>query len=312
MPQTGGFPAAALALLLSSWVLPTAVFADAMKLVVATDHVDFLSSDGRLAGRYHHGDAFKPFVHPLNSPAGHTVSLARPHDHRHQKGLMYGLRTPDLNFWEEVTTRPGEAVGRQRHVAFADVVSSGDEIGFTETLAWEPAAGGDAVFEETRRLSCRRDGAAFVWTWDAILHVRRATTLIQSQWSRPDATGKMINYHGLSIRMVREFGGPTRNNALQLDDGPVRWNRNATPFDFATAMGVVPARVRFIGHLDGTWPVPRVAVTMTQWQENGLFIFDTPYALMSLGPSNLAERPLAAGAELRERYTVAVEDLTKP
>ncbi len=114
--------------------------------------------------------------------------------------------------------------------------------------------------------------------------------------------------HG--VRLCREFGGGTRNNALQIDDDPVQWNRNSKPFDFATAMGLTPARVVFIGHVDGTWPVPRVGVTLAQAQKNGLFILEEPFAFMALGPSNLAERPLAAGTVLREHYTVTIEDLS--
>lgn len=286
--------------------------ASPMRLVIASAHVDFVTAAGRLAGRYHHGDEFKPFIHPLNSPQGHCVSLARPHDHRHHKGLMYAVRTPELNFWEEVSTRPGESVGRERHMAFAEVRESGEEVGFTETLSWEPLTGGPAVFDETRRVSCRRVGAAFVWTWALTLRVRRDTRLIQSQWSHQNAAGQLTNYHGLGLRMCREFGGSTRNNALQLDDGPVQWNRNSKPFDFTVAMRATPARVTYIGHIDGTWPVPRIGVTMTQQEKNGLFIFESPFALMALGPSNLAERPLAAGETLRDRYTVTVEDLPNP
>jgi hypothetical protein len=283
--------------------------AEPMRLIVAATHVDFVGANGTLAGRYHHGDEFKPFVHPLNSPRGHTVSLARPHDHRHHKGLMYALRTPDLNFWEETITRPGEAVGRERHVAFVEVRERGEEIGFTETLSWEPAQGGAAVFDETRRVVCRREDAAFVWAWETKLTARRATTLVQSQWSRENAAGKKINYHGLGLRFCREFGGGTRNNALQLDDGPVQWNRGAKGYDFASALGVTPARVTYIGHIDGTWPVPRIGVTMTQEQRNGLYVLESSFAFMSLGPSNLTERTLAAGELLHERYTVSVADL---
>ena len=90
----------------------------------------------------------------------------------------------------------------------------------------------------------------------------------------------------------------------------MQWNRSATPDDFSTAMGLAPSRVTFIGHIDGTWPVPRVGVTMAQEQKGGLFIMESPYVLMSLGPSNLAERPLAAGEVLRERYSVRVEDFS--
>jgi hypothetical protein len=302
--------AAALLLLASNTAADEPQTADSMHLTISADHVDFVAGNDVLAGRYHHGDPFKPFIHPLNSPQGHCVSLARPHDHRHQKGLMYALRTPDLNFWEEVSTLPGERVGRERHLVFSDLRESGREIGFTETISWEPAEGGEAVFDETRRVACQRKGAAFVWTWETTMRVRRDTRLIQSQWSNTSPDGRKTNYHGLGLRMCRAFGGPTRNNALQIDDGPIQWNRNSQPFDFTTAMGLTPARVTFIGHIDGTWPAPRIGVTMTQQQKNGLFVFDTPYALMSLGPSNLAEIPLATGAVLHERYTVTVEDLS--
>ena len=123
-----------------------------MQLKLAAESVDFLADDGVVAGRYHFADPFKPFVHPLRSPRGHRVSLASPHDHRHHKGLMYGLRIPGLNFWEETSTQPGEAVGRQRHLAFADLREKGGEVGLIEALAWEPVGGGPAVFDETRRL----------------------------------------------------------------------------------------------------------------------------------------------------------------
>jgi hypothetical protein len=89
----------------------------------------------------------------------------------------------------------------------------------------------------------------------------------------------------------------------------VQWNRGAKGYDFASALGVTPARVTYIGHIDGTWPVPRIGVTMTQEQRNGLYVLESSFAFMSLGPSNLTERTLAAGELLHERYTVSVADL---
>lgn len=280
-----------------------------MQLTITREYAEFLGPGEVVAGRYNQTDAFKPHLHPLRSPRGHVISLVSPHDHKHHKGLMYALRVPDLNFWEETSTLPGEVVGRQRHIAFADVCASGDEVGFTETLSWEPAQGGSAVFTETRRISCRREGEAFVWTWQATLLVQRATRLVQSQWSFKKADGQRINYHGLGLRFRRDFGGGTRNNALQLDSGPVRWNRNASPFDVTTAMGATPRTVTFIGSIDGSWPVAQVAVSLAQQQENGLFIMEVPFAFLALGPSNLGEVPLQAGDTLHEHYTVTVADV---
>ena len=53
-----------------------------------------LSMASELPGLYVLDDPFKPYIHPLKTPAGHTVSLAMPHDHPHHKGSMYALRTP--------------------------------------------------------------------------------------------------------------------------------------------------------------------------------------------------------------------------
>ncbi len=309
-----------LAALFAAWGLPaSAAVSDTparatanpptMRLAVGSAQVDFVSADGVLAGRYHFADPFKPYLHPLQSPNGHCVSLARPHDHAHHKGVMYALRTPELNFWEERPTLPGEAVGRERHVAFSAVRESGEEIGFTETLVWEPAAGGDAVFDETRTLTCRREGRGFRWTWTTVLIARRATRLIQSQWSHVAKDGRTTNYHGLGLRLRRDFGGGTANNALQLDDAPVRWNHGSRPFDFTSAMGATPARVTFIGAIDGAWPTPRVAVTVAQEQQNALFVMADPFAFLALGPSNLGERALSAGESLHERYTIVVADV---
>lgn len=286
-----------------------AVAADVgMKLEVAPDYVAFVAADGVVAGRYNYRDPFKPHFHPVASPKGYIVSLVSPHDHQHHKGLMYALRTPELNFWEERSTLPGERVGRQRHLAFAEVRESGAEVGFTQTLSWEAVEGGDVVFDETRRIACRREGPGFVWTWESTLKTLRATRLVQSQWSHKKPDGGKINYHGLGFRFRREFGGGTRNNALQLDDGPLRVNRGSTAFDFTSAMGAAPARVTFVGSIDGVWPVPQVAVTLAQQQRNGLFVMEVPFALIALGPSNLAERQLAAGEVLVERYTITIAD----
>ncbi len=305
---------------LASWGLASAAITDTprdevnpsdsgLRLVIGPTQVEFVAANGVVAGRYNYADPFKPYLHPLQSPNGHCVSLASPHDHVHHKGLMYALRIPELNFWEERSTRPGEAVGRERHLAFSAVRESGDEVGFTETLSWEPADGGEAVFDETRTLACRREASGFRWTWTTTLTARRRTRLIHSQWSHVAPDRRKTNYHGLGLRLRREFGGGTRNNALQLDHGPLRWNHGPLRFDFETAMGTTPARVTFIGAVDGIWPTPRVAVTFAQAQKNGLFVMVEPFAFFALGPSNLGERPLSAGEVLHESYTVTVADV---
>src|SRR5215218_6200604 len=122
-----------------------------MQLVVTDQAVSFVDGE-RVAGRYVLDDPFKPFIHPLKTPAGHTVSLAMPHDHPHHKGLMYALRTPQVNFWEERSTLPGEVVGRQIHQRFDELTEVGEQVGFVEILRWETEAG-EALFQERRSIS---------------------------------------------------------------------------------------------------------------------------------------------------------------
>ena len=98
--------------------------------------MEFLCGE-RLAGSYCYTDPFKCYLHPLNTPEGYTVSLRSPEDHRHHKGLFYGLRTQRVIFWEEYSTRPGETVGQQLHTKFTSTVFEGDTVGFAENLAWK-------------------------------------------------------------------------------------------------------------------------------------------------------------------------------
>lgn len=272
-----------------------------MRLAVGPDAVDFLDDGDRLAGRYVVGDPFKPHLHPLNTPAGATLSLAMPHDHKHHKGLMYALRAADVNFWEEVVTRPGEVPGRQRHERFVETTEAGDAIGFVEEVSWLAADGTLPTFDERRAISCRRtaDGQGYEWSWATELEAKREVELVMSQWSARAADGSLVNYHGLGIRLRRDFGC-TGGQRLLLDGAE-------TPF--GEAMGRVPREVEFRGRMDGAWPARRAGVRLRQEQTDALFVLESPFAFMSLGPSNLGPLRLAAGKRLGGRYAVTVFDL---
>jgi hypothetical protein len=257
-----------------------------------------------VAGSYRYADEFKPYIHPLRTPRGHCVTSARPHDHKHHKGLMYGLRATGLNFWEEVATTANEAPGIERHLAFVDVVSCGSQVGFTETLRWTAQDGSLASFDELRKIACRHDPVArsFVWTWSTRLVALRAMHLIQSQWSHLLPDGSKVNYHGLGIRLRRDFGGLTGNNELRL-------NGERFTGRFEEQMGAQPTEVTFVGSIDETWPVERAAVTFRQDQGNALYVLSEIFPFMSLGPTNLAPLDLAPGQSIEESYTVTVSDI---
>ena len=262
---------------------------------------------GRVVGRYRFGDDHKPYLDELSTPAGHVLSLVSPHDHKHHKGLMYALRVPEVNFWEERSTLSGELVGRQRHDGFASVVDEGDEgdegdeVSFVEDLTWLPRDGGEPLFREVRSIACRSDpeGGQTTWRWSTEITPLRDVELSMSQWSAQSASGALVNYHGLGLRLRRDFGC-TGGNAVMLDGVEV---------PFAAAMGAAPAECAFHGSVDGTWPVQRAGVRMRQHQGNGLFVLQAPFAFLAMGPSNLGPLRLSAFETLAEWYEVDVFDL---
>lgn len=276
-----------------------------MRLTEEEGQLVIRADDGRLAARYAYDDAFKPSLHPLMTPGGLVVSAFMPHDHKHHRALMYALRTPDINFWEERQTLPGEVVGRQAHRGFDAIEREGDQVGFTQSLLWSAEDGSLPTFAETRRLTCSLSpaGDAFRWDWTSEFSVLRDTTLIMSQWSAPRADGAIVNYHGLGLRLPREFGGAQADITVHVDDRPA---------GVAEALGTVPRTVEYTAAVDGFWPVRRAGVRIGQSQANALFILKDPFAYLSLGPSNLAPRPVTEGERITERYRIEIFDEEPP
>lgn len=269
-----------------------------MRLELTKHYVDF-ARESSLAGRYCYQDSFKPHIHPLNTPDGHTLSLRSPHDHLHHKGLMYSLRASDINFWEEYATSEAEKVGCQRHDAFSEVITEGDEIGFTERLTWLAGDGSLETFDEQRSLTCSYVGGAsacFHWKWSTKLVAKRDLTLTLSPWSITNKRGHRINYHGLGLRLRRDFGC-TGGNKLLLDGHPV---------SFYEALGSQPKEATFIGSLDET--SGKAGVSIAPAASRGLFVLESPFAFISFGPTTLGAIALRAGHTLNDSYSILVFD----
>jgi hypothetical protein len=270
-----------------------------MKLIDNKKVIQFLHGD-ILAGQYNYTDDFKPFFHPLNTPTGRTVSLASPHDHKHHKGMMYALRCEDINFWEE----GGQPqAGRQHHEAFTAIIPDGDRVGFHQSLTWAGRDGSLRTFTETRSVHCQQTPEGFRWDWSTTLTALRPCRLVLSQWSSKLPDGRIINYHGLGIRFIRDFGC-TGGNRLLVDGKPLK--------RIAEGMGMVPQAVTFEGTIDPVypaWPPRRASVTFTQQQKNTLFVMENAFAFMALGPSNIAPVDLKEGQRITEAYAVLVRDV---
>jgi hypothetical protein len=273
-----------------------------MRLELTKNYADFVR-ESSLAGRYWYQDSFKPHLHPLNTPEGHTLSLRSPHDHLHHKGLMYSLRASDINFWEEYASSEVEKVGCQRHDTFCEVITEGEEIGFTERLTWLAGDGSLETFAEQRLLTCNYVGGAstcFHWKWSTKLVAKRDLTLTLSPWSITNKRGHRINYHGLGLRLRRDFGC-TGGNKLLLDGGPV---------SFDEALGSEPKEATFIGSLDET--SGKAGVSIAPAASRGLFVLESPFAFISFGPTVLGAIALGAGETLNDSYSISVFDGEPP
>lgn len=272
-----------------------------MRLVAGDTSITISADDGCPAGTYVFADPFKPYLHPLLTPRGVPMSAFMPHDHKHHRALMYGLRTPELNFWEERVTVPEERVGRQMHRDLVDLVEAGHRVGFTQQLAWCAVDDEVPVFLETRRIECAisEDGRGFAWSWRTTLAAQSDLTLRMSQWSSPRADGMLINYHGIGLRLPREFGGAMAKPMMMLDGRET---------SVAEAHGKVPESIEYRAAADGYWPVRYGGVRFRQQQPNTLFIIKDPFAYIALGPSNVAPRELRSGESIDERYAIDVFD----
>jgi hypothetical protein len=251
-----------------------------------------------LAGRYCHTDPYKGYLHPLNTPKGYTLSARSPDDHKHHKGLFYGLRTKDVNFWEEYATKPQETVGRQRHAGFTSTVLEGDQVGFTERVSWK-SDDGALLFIEERTVRCTMETGKFAWTWFSDLQAQQDLTLATSQWSKPDRCGRLVNYHGLGLRFSHEFGYSGKNE-LRMDGKPV---------SFLDALGEQPGEVQFVASLDHKVSAKRAGVTLSVRPRMGLFVMDEPFVFLSFGPTVLGGYNLKAGQRICSEYQIKVFDL---
>ena len=155
----------------------------------------------------------KPYLHPLRTRAGKTVSLFRPHDHVWHKGIAWSLPVVnDENFWGGPTYVHGQFYvqlpnnGVQQHRGGIDI-EIGDAVSLGHDLRWITEAG-DNWFSERRTITATLlSSDAWALTFEtALTNVSGADIAIGS----PTTKGREnAGYGGLFWRGPRSFTGGT-------------------------------------------------------------------------------------------------------
>jgi hypothetical protein len=158
----------------------------------------------------------RPYLHPLWTLDGRSVSLYRPHDHVWHKGISMSLsNVGDENFWGGPTylrSRGGYAQlsnnGTQAHEAFDEVSCVDGLVRLAQRLSWVTEAGA-TVLTERRRLTVDAHPDLGAWrigfesTVDNVSGVAIPFGSPTTE-GRPDA-----GYSGLFWRGPRSFSGGT-------------------------------------------------------------------------------------------------------
>ncbi|WP_424448985.1 PmoA family protein [Microbacterium arborescens] len=158
----------------------------------------------------------KPFLHPIRTRAGHTVSLFRPWDHVWHKGIAWSLPVVgEENFWGGPTYVHGQFYvqldndGTQRHAALTrltvDADSSDPIVRVAHDLEWITQRG-VRLFSERRTLTARVvDDRTWALTFETeMTNVTADAIAIGS----PTTKGREnAGYGGLFWRGPRSFTG---------------------------------------------------------------------------------------------------------
>ncbi|MEV7194847.1 PmoA family protein [Streptomyces sp. NPDC093510] len=178
------------------------------------NHSLVLRCAGRPVGRYAYRTDLerhlspRPYLHPVTTLAGTTVTELCPADHPHHLGA--GVAVPDAagrNFWGGRTFVRGQGPvdldnhGVQRHQGF----KLHDPDGFVEDLTW--TAGGEVLLRE-RRTVAAAELTATAWALDFTFSLTNATGEEKSIGS-PATNGRPgAGYGGFFWRAPKEAAPP--------------------------------------------------------------------------------------------------------
>jgi hypothetical protein len=243
----------------------------------------------------------KPAIHPLRSPAGHTLTRMQPDDHPWHRALWFTIKyVGDDNFWEEQPP-----YGVLRHESPPELVGPDDagRVGIAGRVTWTRPDRETTAIVEVRRLTHVPLGDhAYAIDVDTMLTATTDTVLDRTPFTT------WGGYGGLALR----GRGDWHDTRLMLDDGEPRERAIGVPSRWCDLTGPVGesgaddpvAGIAFLDHPDSPrHPVPWYASTRAAtygdegWSNfvNAAFLFHEAL-------------PLPADEPLRFRYRVVVHD----
>ncbi len=158
---------------------------------------------------YEWGARKRPYVHPLRTPAGHTLTRNAPEDHPWHHGLWFTIKfVNEENFWEEY-----DAYGVLRHDAEPTLTEDGDVVTVAGGLTWTRPDRETLALREDRRWTYRPlDDDAYALDFET-----RLVAPTDVVYDRTPFT-TWGGYGGLALRGA----GDWHDTRLLLDDGEAR------------------------------------------------------------------------------------------
>jgi len=151
-----------------------------------------------------HGEAPRPYAHPVNSLAGDTLSGFRPNDHPWHHGLSLTFtRVDGVNFWGGPTWLAADGYrwrddhGEQRHLEWLELTAAR----LSHTLAWRAAKTGETLLTETRALSIVVAADRWTLDWSSRLVNATGRSLPLGHYASAGLAGS--HYTGLQFRGAR-------------------------------------------------------------------------------------------------------------
>ncbi len=269
-----------------------------LKITEDSDGVISLWSDKEIClWTYNHVPvaAGQPCFHPVNTPAGYTISLLSPWDHIHHCALWFALKLVDgVNVWEGTAYEPYDP-------KIIPVDLSISDSGFTAAYRWQ-RLDGTLLLKGQTWCNCRLFGSdAYVLDLSYQFDTPGDKPVLLDRNPPPTA-----GYAGLSIRVIREF-----RHAGYLDaDGRTQPPERGTPTAWQTYSGPIdggPNRHGGVALMDhpGNLRFPSPTYCIHESESFGFlqcaFLYHEPYTLEPGKPLKLRYRVMLYDGDIVEK-----------